>query len=559
MKRFPLLFLVIFFLFSCSEQNSKKREKKSNIYYDKAFVYKEHNQIDSAVLFFNKAKEVFLQQKDSLGVGKCLLNMAIFSTENGDSYGGQELSLNAIEYFDIRNNDHHIYIQSNFNNLGLASEQLARYPEAISFYQKALPYSSNNFAALTVKNNIANVYRRVKNYNKSLAIYKDILKQDLDSIGFARTLSNLTFTKWLQDPSYKAAPDLLKALKIRQNNNDLQGIHASYAHLSDYYADKNTDSTLIYANKMYQVAKILKKPFDQIQSLQKLIRFGPTNRTKQYFERYRELDDSIQIAHSNSRNQFAVIRYETEKKEADNLVLQKDNADKKYQIIKREILLYSSLFVLLTAATITIIWYKKRRQKIELETQNAIRENQLKTSKKVHDVVANGLYRVMTEIENQPEIDKENLLDKIEYMYERSRDISYEEPTINRSGFAERIIGLVNSFVSANVVIKLTGNTSNLWQKVNEKTRYEIEHILQELMVNMDKHSKADLVTLQFEQEAKQIHIYYTDNGIGFVKNTKFKNGLSSTGNRIKNIFGTITFEQQNERGLEIHISFPVS
>nr|GFD55410.1 hypothetical protein [Tanacetum cinerariifolium] len=61
---------------------------------------------------------------------------------------------------------------------------------------------------------------------------------------------------------------------------------------------------------------------------------------------------------------------------------------------------------------------------MELEAQNALRNSQLNTSKRVHDVVANGLYRVMTEIENQADMDRENVLDKIEALYEKSRDIS---------------------------------------------------------------------------------------------------------------------------------------
>ena len=98
-----------------------------------------------------------------------------------------------------------------------------------------------------------------------------------------------------------------------------------------------------------------------------------------------------------------------------------------------------------------------------------------------------------------------------------------------------------------------------LWRKVSLEIKYEIEHILQELMVNMKKHSLSTLVTLKFEQLDNIIHIHYVDNGIGLSDNVKFKNGLSNTGNRIKNIFGTITFDTQNERGLEIHISFPIS
>ena len=38
-----------------------------------------------------------------------------------------------------------------------------------------------------------------------------------------------------------------------------------------------------------------------------------------------------------------------------------------------------------------------------------------------------------------------------------------------------------------------------------------------------------------------------------------FKNGLTNTGNRIAAVGGEITFETQAERGLKIHIHFPIA
>jgi hypothetical protein len=43
-------------------------------------------------------------------------------------------------------------------------------------------------------------------------------------------------------------------------------------------------------------------------------------------------------------------------------------------------------------------------------------------------MLANGIYQVMTKIENQENFDKEEALDELEFVYEKSRDISYEKP-----------------------------------------------------------------------------------------------------------------------------------
>ncbi len=208
---------------------------------------------------------------------------------------------------------------------------------------------------------------------------------------------------------------------------------------------------------------------------------------------------------------------------------------------------------------ISIVLYKKRKQRLELAAQNTIRENQLRTSKKVHDVVANGLYRVMTEIENREDIDKEHILDKIDDMYQKSRDISYDQPQIPNLHFNDKLTKLLQTFGTVTLKVVVLGNTAQLWKKVTTEVKYEVEHILQELLVNMDKHSQATEVTLQFEQIDNHINIYYTDNGIGLSKDIVFKNGLTNTGNRIAHIHGSLTFDTETEKGLNIKLSFPIS
>lgn len=65
-----------------------------------------------------------------------------------------------------------------------------------------------------------------------------------------------------------------------------------------------------------------------------------------------------------------------------------------------------------------ILWYKRRKAKLELLAQDKIKEERLILSKKVHDVVANGLYQVMSRIEYNDDFSKNEILDKLEMMYQ---------------------------------------------------------------------------------------------------------------------------------------------
>lgn len=554
MKRF-ILPLILPLLISCHSDKPKDNVEITNPYEKKAWGFYSENILDSSFIYYNKAKEIYLKKADTFKAVNCLINMAIISGKQGDYFGSQELSVSAISYLDAKNEEQRETLSSAYNNLGKIAFNLKKYDEASQFYLTAIQLTKDKDSKYIYLNNIAINLSHQKKYKEAISYFEDLLLDESTKsspLNFARILSNTSKTKWLQNSSYDPIPEFNQALKIRIRENDLFGQNASFAHIADYYTNKQTDSALHYANKMYQVARQLMSSDDQVEALQKLIKLSPNKESKYYFEIYQQLNDSIQVVRGTAKNQFAFIKYETEKHKADNLELLKDNTEKKYQIF---ILIFSTV-LLLVAGT---FWYKKRKQRLELEAQNSIRENQLKTSKKVHDVVANGLYRVMTEIENQEDINRDHILDKIEDMYEKSRDISYDQPQLADQHFHKKLDNLLQSFNTELTEVAFVGNTADLWRKVSIPVKYEIEHILQELMVNMKKHSSASNINILFKQENNQISIDYTDNGIGLPKDIQFKNGLSNTENRIKNISGTITFDTKVEKGLAIHISFPIS
>lgn len=549
-----ILFLLSFFLIlfsSCLKEPDQSNTITENPHYKRAFEFRDQGEADSAFLYYNQAKDIFLLQKDSLGVGKCLINMAIISTSHGDDFGGQELSLNAIPYFNAQIPAHHVYMKSNFNNLGIASYHLKKYKEAIEFYQESLDVTEDSLAALVVKNNIANAYQKEADYGSAIEIYEEILTEKMLPVDHARVMTNLAFTKWLQNPTYNPAPELLKALAIRQQELDEPGQVASYHHLSDYYLEKQPDVALSYAHQMYEIAKKLNKPDDCLEALKILIRWSPSAVSKDYFNRYQDLADSLQTTRSAAKNQFALIRYETEKHKADKLKLQKENNT-------RNTWIWSLIGFIIFGAVVLVFWYKRRKEKLALAAQNSIRESQLKTSKKVHDVVANGLYRLLSEIENGASLDRNKLLDEVDVLYEQSRDISHEEDADPDQNFQEVIKKLLTAFASENTKILISGNTMALWAKVNPEIKYELQQVLQELMVNMKKHSGASHVVIRFELLAGEVKVFYSDNGRGIPKEVTLGNGMRNTGNRINDIGGRLNFENGEKSGLKIQIQFPL-
>ncbi|MDV3752738.1 histidine kinase [Elizabethkingia anophelis] len=551
-----MLFVLIVSCTKTKENNVNQSKKTTdNPYYEKAWSYLDQKEPVNAFQNFNKAKEIYLKNNDSLGVGKCLMNMGIILADQGDYFGAQETSLEAIKYFNENIEEHNKYIKSNYNNLGIATVKLKNYERAIQFYSHALRFTNDQINRNICKNNLANAFRKEKKYDIAIKIFQDIISNSKEkNKEYSRALSNYTFTKWLQNPKNNYDFEFYKALNIRLKEKDLWGLNASYSHLADYYTQKKPDSALIYATKMYGVAKKLKSPDDQIEALQKLVILENPEKSKQYFLTYQKLNDSLQTARSKAKNQFALIRYETEKNKANFQKAQADNVKKQNQILKQYAGLGILGLILIGGGAGSVVWYRRRRKRLEKEKELEIKNTELRYSKKVHDKVANKVYRVMSEVENVPEMKKEVLLDKLENIYEISRDISYDhEPTDEK-----HLVEMLESYSSQEEVqLVKVGIQEVGWDTFNKDTQSEVFNVLQELMTNMKKHSKATRVVIRMSRINEEITIRYTDNGVGCDKLSP-KNGIKNTGNRMESIGGTINFEAVSGEGFKAELKFSV-
>ncbi|WP_294220304.1 ATP-binding protein [uncultured Chryseobacterium sp.] len=555
MKSYYLFILII--IFSCSKKEITLKKELENSYYDKAFEYRDANNADSAFSYFNKAKDLFLHQNDSFGAGRCLVNMAIIQEKLGDNFGSLETGVSALKFINEKNPSTHDYLSINYNVLGLVSGKLRDFERAEEFNKKATFLANDISYKILYKNNLGIAYKEKKDYSKAMNVFEELLNDkevNNDSITKAKIIDNLAYIKWLKNFSYNPVSQFQKALQIRIIKNDLWGQNASYAHLSDYYEKKKPDSALFFADKMYLISKKIDSPDDQLEALEKLIVLESSDISKNYFKIYYKLNDSLQNSRNKARNQFALIRYETEKNKANFLKSEADNSQKQNRILK----LYFGLAIL-GICLIALFSINKRRQKqLKQEKELEVKNTQLKMSKKVHDVVANGIYQVMAKIENQEDFDRNKALDELEFVYEKSRDLSYEKAGEEKE-FSQEMSELIAGFNNATVKTFTAGNDPSVWEKVSPAVKEEVYQMVRELMVNMKKHSQASHVAVKFEKTGETVEIQYKDNGVGISGDLIYKNGLRNTASRIEAIGGTITFDTKIEKGLKVNLSFPCS
>jgi len=507
---------------------------------------------DSSFFYLDKAKELFQRRNDSFGMGKCFVNMAIIQEKEGDNFGSIETSLHASQFLKEKDTAHYNFLFCNYNNLGVASLNLKNYNDAKRFNKKAFFFTKDPIDKMALGNNLAMIYHNEKNYKKAVSIYTKLL----DSVGsksefYPRLLLNYSRSKWFEEKNYNPVHNYLLAEKLSKNLDDEWTKDAAYAYLSAYYLNKNTDSSKLYANKMLALAQKLDYPADQLEALQNLIKISDAPHSQKYFDDYTRIQDSLVNAQNKAKNQFALIRFESEKSKAENLKLQKEKTTNEYKILRQKIISWGIFLGTILLLSIIFLWIKRKRQRLIQDADNKLQEQRLDFSKKVHDVVANGIYEVMTTIENQNDLPKEKILDKLEMMYEKSRDLSYDDTP--QQDFCEKISGLISSFDNDNTKIIIIGNDVDFWIGIDQVSKAELFQIIRELLVNMKKHSQASQVILRFIKENNSREIKYIDNGIGLSEGFAEKNGFTNIRSRLENINAKLAIEESNT-GLKLSI-----
>jgi len=547
---FRFLLTVIFItLFGFSSQSQKSTVKYTD--YDRSYYFYYYQKWDSAFLMFNRYLN---SPDDTLNKGKAYRYMGIIQSTIGDLYGAQESLTGAIHTLDPLNKDHQEDLGFAYNTLGNVSLDLKQYDEAIELYNKGKAFFEGSDFLAEVMNGKGTALQKKGDYPTAIAVYDSgLFLKPADQLLVARIIDNKARTQWLKDPAYPVLPEFQLALKIRADSQYTLGLNASYAHLSDYYAKLNPDSALWYANKMRETAEGNQSPDDILEAIDKLIRLNSSPTSKeQWYDAFKKLNDSLQLSRDTTRNRFALIRYDVQKSKADNLVLQQ-------HITRQRLLMFGLIAIAVVAFSALSIWYNKRRKRIKLESENAIRNARLKTSQKVHDVVANGLYGIMNELEHRNTIDKEPLLNKIETLYEKSRNISYEDAAPGDNiDYDNQMHLLLQSYSNKQTKVIIVGNQLAFWSRISALQKQELRLVLNEIMINMKKHSHANNVSIVFKQEDDKGFITYKDDGAGFPTGLAFGNGLNNTVSRIKSIHGAINFGNSEKGGASILISFPL-
>ncbi|MFV8347741.1 tetratricopeptide repeat-containing sensor histidine kinase [Flavobacterium sp. ZB4P13] len=557
-----LLFFLI--LHSCEKKTLNNPEKKNNTaeidrLIDLGDKYFEKSEYDSSYYYFNKAKSACDEKKDVSKIIYSISNLATIQQNQGDYSGSETTAMEAIPFLEKTTNPK--YKWNIYTIMGINYLYTYDYESALYYYNKALNLKTDELRKSDIKNNIAFVNLEMKEFKKAATILEPLItRREVlnDSSSYSRILTNLGYC-YFKIGNSKALNYLNKSLQIRLKRNDIGKI-SSYAYLSEYHHKTNKNLANNYALLAYNTATKLKCPDDRLYTLKLLIELNTGNKSKEYSLKYLHINDSITKVRQKAKNQFAKIKYDSKKEKDENLKL------KAQKILQLEYQKKKNLILYLVVGTITVISIfitnlllaRNKREKIKASYNTEIR-----ISKKLHDELANDVYHTMAFAETQDlstTHNKEILISNLDTIYSRTRNISRENNAMETGPlFISDLKEMMSGFNTQEVNVITNGMDSIDWLTIENNKKIIVYRVLQELLVNMKKHSQCSLIVLTFKKNGNKLQIDYTDNGVGAtLEQLNLKNGLQNVENRIQSIKGTITFDTKSDKGFKAHFIIPI-
>ncbi|MCI4442915.1 MAG: hypothetical protein JHC39_05350 [Lentimicrobium sp.] len=569
-KHFPIyiiLPLLFFIIHSCKKEQQSILKSKGNPNYTKyitlAEKFLENQKFDSAFYYYNKIKSSSDPTKDQEKIIYSLLKIAYIQQVQADYSGSESSATEALRFFQATTNPE--YKCFTYSVLASNYKSLFDFDKAIYYFNQAYHFAENELQKAILKNNIAVIFREKEDYQKAIQILMPLsLKKDVlnNPEYYALILDNLGYC-YYKLGNTKSLGYLKQSLVIREKIKDNFGLTTSYMSLSDYFIKSNPKLANEYAQLAYENATIVNNTSDRLKSLESLIQTSVGNQSKSYSEKYIRINDSITKVRQKARNQFAKIKYDSKKEKEENLALktQKTETALELEQQKNKNLLLYFLILIGILSTIFLYYYLKAINKKE-KIQTSY-DTETRIAKKLHDELANDVYHTMAFAETQDlssSQNKEILLTNLDAIYSRTRNISKENSTIDTGlQFVAGLKEMMSSFNTAAVTILINGMDSINWNALETNKKIIVYRVLQELLINMKKHSQCSLVVIAFKKNENKLQIDYSDNGLGAASDKiNSRNGLQNVENRIMAIKGTITFDTKPGKGFKSSFTIPI-
>ncbi len=543
---------------------------------------------DSAFYYYLKAEKIFKAEKNQNALSGIYQDQAQVQFYTNDYLEAEKSLIKALriakanklikKQFDI------------YRFLGTISLELNDYEKSLEYHFKALKLASNfppsrkNYFYSICFCDIGRYYLEKNNPKRAKKYFGKGLQTENLAVNapevYAILLDRLGKSSFeLND--YKSLPNLyIKAARIRNSFNVINGANYNKLYLSEYYAAiKDSTKAKQFAHQAYDLSKSFRAPKDMLLCLKQLAKVEPKNALK-YSQDYIRISDSMQQLERESRNKFAKIAYETEE----------ITSEKEAAIHQKWIFFGVSVLILIIAILLYVTFSQRSRQKemqflqiqqkSDEEIYQLIQVQQAKIdegrsiekkriARDLHDGIMNRLASTRLNLQMLSEAKDSRAIKKslpfiagIQDIEKEIRNIAHDlnkEVFINTDSF--RVI-IESLFSEQKKIFKIKCHfevdKSINWDLIESHKKIHIYRIMQEALNNINKHSHARNIIASIHDRESDILLEIYDDGVGFSFNEKKKGiGLQNIFSRTKAFNGTVEIKSNQGAGTTLIITIP--
>lgn len=590
------------YYFKVAKRLVKTQADEGQYYFCKNARCTDYNQLDSAVVYGNRALKLLQTGNDIPSLLTVHNNLAKVYRKQGQYDKAVDYCLKGIRIAEREKRENWIAF---FNAmLSLTYHDFESYPKGVYYGKKALKFwvSQKEKSPDMISNALNAVAINFDDWNKpdsALFYHKQVFKyyKGKDTLYIGETYNNIGNTLLKQKKFKEAKRWITSALKINDKNFEL----SQKAKDNDYYYERATNYTNLAtianelgdfneAEKLFEKAYWFSKKSGNAEKLRDfymqraLFNKKRNNLVKavQDQEYYIKLRDSVFDVQRAQTFSELEAKYQNEKKEKQLLQSKAEIREREIEIKNKN--MQFLILGLISFALLCIIYLVYRQQKLKIkqqeqefelksaiakiETQNKLQEQRLSISRDLHDNIGSQLTFIISSVDNIKyafDLKNEKLDAKLSNISSFAKDTIIElrdtiwamnKSQISFEDLQTRIHNFVDKAQEAkqDVQFNFFVDSDLKERKFTSIEGMNIYRTIQEAIHNSIKYAEAKNIDIKVKKIGAKIAIEIKDNGKGFdVTGIEKGNGLLNMQKRITEINGQFNL-QSSTSGTEINI-----
>ncbi|OQA12782.1 MAG: Sensor protein VraS [Bacteroidetes bacterium ADurb.Bin397] len=465
-------------------------------------------------------------------------------------------------------------------NIGIAYEKNRDFELALKFNHQARALyeeEEDSTGVLKCLINEGGIWYAKKEYTSALPIYRraiaiaTILEDDRNRY---YAIGDLATTFMSMDVYDSAVYYMKQSLFYHLEEEDVPAAAIDYGNLGILFGKMNKPDSAVYYLKQSlmhseAIGDIQLSAKNAMELAVQYVAKGDFKEAYKYQQQYISYNDSVYSISKAEAIAEMQTQYETEKKENQIQLLNKDKEIQQQQLDRKsmmQLVLISGIVVLIVFFGLFFNRYKLKRT---IQSQEALLKERKRISTELHDDLGAQLSTAKLYLSKIKTIDKnedtktiiDNSLSLIDGSITDLRRImdDLQVSTLQDKGIivaTEELVNKVNHLQLINFSLSHHG--------IEKRLEYKLEHtvfrITQELINNTLKYAGASKVTLELLVRDDSFVVLYEDDGKGFdLQKINRGYGLSNVENRASSMGGFVEWDTRPGNGFRAIIEIPVS